>query len=56
MENNEGISFIIPIEKSNVNLPAQLRAITTVCGELGCDYEVLVLVKDEEQCTTKDAR
>lgn len=48
MENNEGISFIIPIEKSNVNLPAQLKAITTVCGELGCDYEVMVLVKDED--------
>lgn len=45
MENNEGISFIILIEKSNPNLRTQLRAMTTLCDELGYNYEVMVFVK-----------
>lgn len=48
MENNEGVSFIILIEKSNPNLRTQLKAMTTVCDELGCNYEVMVFVKHED--------
>ncbi len=49
MENNEGVSFIITIEKSNANLRTQLKAITAVCGELGCNYEVMVFIKSQDQ-------
>lgn len=48
MENNEGVSFIILVEKSNPNLRTQLKAITAACDELRCDYEVMVFVKDED--------
>ncbi|MHC4457024.1 MAG: methyltransferase domain-containing protein [Planctomycetota bacterium] len=48
MENNEGVSFIITIEKSNANLRAQLNAINEVCGQLGCNYEVMVFVKNQD--------
>jgi len=48
MENNEGVSFIITIEKSNANLRTQLKAITAVCGELGCNYEVMVFIKSQD--------
>ena len=45
MENNEGVSFLILIEQSNSNLRTQLEAMTVVCDELGCDYEIVVFVK-----------
>ena len=48
MKNNEGVSFIILIEKSNPNLRAQLKAITTVCNELECRFEVMVFVKGQD--------
>ena len=46
MGNNDGVSFIITIEKSNPNLRTQLEAMTTACRQLECDYEVLVFVRE----------
>ena len=47
MENNEGVSFIVLVEKQNHNLRTQLKTMTTVCNELGCNYEVIVLFKKQ---------
>jgi len=49
MGDNQGISFIIPIEESNTNLRTQLSAMAKVCDELGCDYEVMVFVRGEDR-------
>lgn len=46
MGNNDGVSFIITIEKSNRNLRAQLEAMTTTCRQFECGYEVLVFVRE----------
>lgn len=46
MEVNSGISFILFVEKSNVNLRSQLSTMVEVCKKLDDQLEVLIFVKD----------